>query len=245
MTCLGRRLATFATGFTDIAEFDLQTVGNNLRSPTLTGAHTVEIISSNAADSASGTGIRTVEVMYLDEGFNFKTTSVTLNGTTAVQILKDGVAIKPTCILKMQTVAHGTSAGAVGTITLRTPAGTLLATATPVDQISVGFTSSFSARTCVPEGYLGYVIDVTGAGITANHDFHLLATVAQSDKRLLDGVFSSLDFFTANAGTIPVNRDEFFYELPSRCRVRLASRASATTASATGSFTVVFVKKSV
>jgi hypothetical protein len=245
MTCLGRRLATFAAGFTDIVEFDLQTVGNNLRSPTLTGIHPVEILSSNAADSSTGTGIRTIEIMYLDENYVLKTTVVTMAGTTAVQVLKDGVAIKPTCILKMQTTSHGSSAGAVGTVILRTPAGSFAAIAAPVDQISVGFTSSFSARTCVPEGYLGYVVDISGVGITANHDFHLLATVAQSDKRLLDGVFSSLDFFTANAGTLPVNRDEFYYELPSRCRVRLASRSSSTTASATGSFTVVFVKKPV
>lgn len=245
-TFLGRRTATFSNnGFTDIAEFDLQTVGNNLRSPTLVGTQTLEIVSSNAADNASGTGIRTVEVMYLDENFTLKSTSVTLNGVTAVQIQKDGVAIKPTCIYEVQATSHGSAAGAVGTITVRIPTGGLLTSPTPVDQISVGFTSSFSARACVPDGYFGYVVDVTGVAITANHEFHLLATVAQSDKRLIDGVFNSLDFFTTSSGTTPVKREQLYYELPSRCRVRLASRASAATAGASGGFTMLFVKKPV
>lgn len=244
-TFLGRRATAFANnGFTDLAEFDLQTVGNNLRSPALVGTQTLEIVSSNAGDSATGTGVRTVEIMYLDEGFNFRTTTVTLNGTVPVQLQLAGVAIRPTCLLEVQATSYGSAQGAAGNIVVRIPAGGLLSSPQIIDQISLGDTVSLTARCCVPEGYVGYLTDVSGTAITANHEFRLLATVAQSDKRLLDGVFNTIDMFSANAGTIPVNRTLANIELPSRCRVRLASRASATTASASGGFTIVFVKKS-
>lgn len=243
-TFLGRRPSTFAAnGFTDIAEFELQTVGNNLRSPTLVGTQTLEIVSSNAADNANGTGVRTVEVMYLDEGFNLKATSVTLTGTVPAQLQLAGVAIKPTCILEVQATTYGSAQGAAGNVTVRIPAGGLLTSPVIVDQISQGDTTSLTARCCVPEGYVGYLTDVSGTAITANHEFRLMATVAQSDKRLLDGVFNTIDLFSVNAGTIPVERTLANIELPSRCRVRLVSRASAATASASGDFTVVFVKK--
>lgn len=246
ITFLGRRATTFnSNGFTDLAEFDLQAVGNNLRSPTLNGTQTLEIVSSNAGDSATGTGVRTVEVLYLDENFALKNTVVTLTGVAATPILNGTVAIKPTCILELQANSYGSAQGAVGNIDVRIPTGGLLTSPQTVDRISVGDTTSLTARCCVPDGYLGYVVDVSGTAITANHEFRLMATVAQSDKRLLDGVFNTIDLFSVNAGTIPVTRNLAYLELPSRCRIRLASRASANSASATGGFTVVFVKKPV
>ena len=239
----GRRSLAFnSNGFTDIADYDLQTAGNNLRTPVLNGTQSLEVVSSNAADSAIGTGIRTVEVMYLDENFALKNVVLTLNGTTAIAL-----TIKSQSILKFYAVTLGSSSGAAGNIDIRIPSTGLLG-ANPVqivDRISIGETASLTARACVPEGYLGYLLDVSGAAITANHDFRLAATAAQWDKRLLDGVFNTQDLFSANAGTIPVLRTLPYIELPSRCRVRLSSKASANNASASGGFTVIFVKKPV
>ena len=47
-------------------------------------AETVEILSDNAADTAAGTGARSVQVTGLDENFLTVTESIALNGTTPV-----------------------------------------------------------------------------------------------------------------------------------------------------------------
>lgn len=44
----------------------------------------MELVSASANDAAAGTGIRTVEIIYLDGDYNEKKEVVTLNGTTVV-----------------------------------------------------------------------------------------------------------------------------------------------------------------
>lgn len=45
---------------------------------------TVEVVSDSINDTSAGTGLRTVLISYLDNTFNSKTTTITLNGTTPV-----------------------------------------------------------------------------------------------------------------------------------------------------------------
>ena len=50
-----------------------------------TAGETLEIVSSSADDSSSGSGARTVSVLYLDDQYNSQNTTLTLNGTTPVE----------------------------------------------------------------------------------------------------------------------------------------------------------------
>ena len=53
----------------------------------------MEVVSDNANDTAAGTGLRTVVVLYLDATYTAKTVVLTLNGTTPVALPETAVAI--------------------------------------------------------------------------------------------------------------------------------------------------------
>jgi len=47
----------------------------------------MELVSSSTSDTSAGTGARTVKVAYLDTSNNIQWTNVTMNGTTAVDLI--------------------------------------------------------------------------------------------------------------------------------------------------------------
>lgn len=83
----------------------------------MTAAAGLEVVSSdNTQDKANGTGALTVGIDYLDNTFAEKTTTVTLNGTTAVPTT-------PTDIFRINSfyvATAGTNGAPVGNISLRT-----------------------------------------------------------------------------------------------------------------------------
>ena len=58
-----------------------------------TAAETVEVFSSDANDTAAGTGARTVQVYGLDATYAEQTETVTLNGVTAVDTVNDYIRL--------------------------------------------------------------------------------------------------------------------------------------------------------
>lgn len=52
--------------------------------PFMEAATSVEVVSDNVNDTSAGTGMRTIVVQYLDANYDHKTTTITLNGTTAI-----------------------------------------------------------------------------------------------------------------------------------------------------------------
>jgi len=92
----------------DAAEEDMWGYGGMYVFPT--GAMGMEVISSNANDTAEGTGARTVKIWYLTTGFAEKTETIILNGTTAVPTA--ATDIYRINNLRVMTVGSGkTSAG--------------------------------------------------------------------------------------------------------------------------------------
>lgn len=84
----------------------------------LTSDQPMEILSDNAADTAAGTGARTVRVFRLDDTFTPIQEDVTLNGITPVALAVDGFRG-----FRVQVLTAGTNESNVGTLTLRTTAG--------------------------------------------------------------------------------------------------------------------------
>lgn len=123
----------------------------------MTTATDLYVASTSAADTAAGTGMRTVVVRGLDANWNLATDVVALNGTTAVAL--PNVKLHPFVIIG-NTVGSGlTNAGVVnvghGTFTSGTPANVVL-------QMAVtGWNQSRSGVMPVPAGY-DCVIDSIG-----------------------------------------------------------------------------------
>lgn len=106
-------------------------------------ATSLEIISDNAADTAAGTGARTVAIDGLDASYNRLTQTVTLNGTTAVAIPVALVAVN-----MVRVVTYGSGKVNAGTLTVRDAgAGTSRILVAP------GISISQSSVRTIPAGY--------------------------------------------------------------------------------------------
>lgn len=77
-------------------------------------AQAVEIVSSDANDTSAGTGARTVEVQGLDANWDLQTETVTLNGTTAVDLTNTFLRV-----FRMKVLTAGSGNANAGTIILR------------------------------------------------------------------------------------------------------------------------------
>lgn len=117
---------------------------------------TGSVHSSSASDTAAGVGARTVLITYLDQtGAGPFTETVTLNGTTAVNLVNTNHCYIESMVV--QTVGVN-GASNVGTLTLFTGAG---ATGTNVASILPTDNTLFYAQHYVPAGMIGYVTSVT------------------------------------------------------------------------------------
>lgn len=167
---LGRR-NTFndTTSLHDIVDF----AGTTNLIVALTGAETLQIISSSANDAAAGTGARTVRIVYLDTNNEPAVMTATMNGTTAVSL---GAGIKAVQWMEVATV--GSNEVAVGNIVIRNAA----ATTVEFEKITAGGNRSMSCRFQVPAGWTGYIRGVDYHAIRQNIDFRLRATVHADDR---------------------------------------------------------------
>jgi hypothetical protein len=80
----------------------------------------LEIVSASANDASAGTGIRTVEIIYLDGDYKEKKEVVTLNGTTVVETVAEDIFR----VNAFRAVTAGSGGVAAGIISLRNLADT-------------------------------------------------------------------------------------------------------------------------
>lgn len=111
--------------------------------PWMTAATSLEIVSDSTADTAAGTGARTVTISGLDASYNEISATVTLNGTTAAAISTQFYRINGASVL-----TAGSGAKNAGTLTIRdASAGTTRAVIQP------GIGTLRQAVYTVPAGY--------------------------------------------------------------------------------------------
>ena len=148
-----------ATGYTATSA----TSGKAIRATTYTpqGTNAQRSVNSTSAnDTSAGSGARTVLITYLDTSFALKTTTVTLNGTTAVATSVSDIAF----IESIQVATVGTQGGGnVGTIQLWTAnngTGSIWAS------IAASDNTTYYAHHYVPAGVSCYLLNIHG-GSTA------------------------------------------------------------------------------
>lgn len=142
----GRRAGFNAANISqDVGEF-LGTTSDLF--PELTGVENLEIVSSSAADTAAGTGTRTVKITYINTSNALvQSADIVLAGTTPV-----AAGFFARAIMWMESTSGGTSETSVGTIILR-----IVGPGATQEQITLGENRSLSARFMVPSGFTGYV----------------------------------------------------------------------------------------
>jgi hypothetical protein len=122
-----------------------------------TTAQALEILSSDANDTAAGTGARTVTIIGLDENWEEQSETVTMNGTTAVDLANTYTRVYRMFVATSGTYATATASSHAGTITLRGDGGGDT-WATIVLESGVATGQSQIAVYSVPAGKRAYII---------------------------------------------------------------------------------------
>ena len=175
-----------------------------------TTAAAVSIVSASANDASAGTGARTVEIQGLDENYNVQTSTVTLNGTTAVTTGSD-LFIR---IFRMKVLTAGTG---------ETNAGNLTASigGSNVAQIAAGNGQTLMAVYTIPAGYRGYLTKFQ-ASLSKNQEAQVQIRI-----KTATGAWQTKGLFGTFANTI-----EYKYDIPlefeEKTDIQFRTKAGAT-----------------
>lgn len=206
---LGKRTAfQDTTGLYDMNEY--MAAGTKLFTE-LAGTETWEVLSSDAADAAAGTGTRTVKVTYIDTSYALASKTVTMNGVTPVAV----TGMAALMILGMEAKTGGSAEVGAGNIDLRTVSGSVVH-----ERIAAGGNKSLSARFMVPDGYEALIPRWDTHVSGQNFDFRLRATVDTYTKAL------GTRYIFQDTALMPANSEgehttPWIY-LPARCKVKIS-----------------------
>lgn len=201
------------------------------------GGVQLEIVSSSNNDSDSGgtnpqsTGIRSVDIEYLDTAGAEQVETITMDGTNPVNTVA-------TDIDKIQWM-HGLTAGsagvAVGNISLRSTDA-----ATTYEYIMADGNQSLSGRFTIPTGKTGYVGGWQASGITKIIDVRLRATVDRMTRGLIT-TFTFQDALLlddAASGHIPFPVP---LKMPAGAQIKLSAQSNVAGGDAAGHFSVLLI----
>jgi len=229
---MGRRAGFQNTSaYHDVAEFLNGASAVALTDPA--GTENYEIVSSSAQDGGAGTGVRTVNIVYINSSYAIATAAVTMNGTTAVSVGVLGAKM----ILWMETGAEVGSGGvAAGNIDLR------IASAGAIhERITAGGNKSLTARFMVPDGYECLIPSWAVGAINNDMDFRMRATVNTIDRSLCTVYrFQDNIYLPLNSRT---DEDLHWLKFPSRAKIKPSCIPSGTTGTVRcdASFPVVLI----
>lgn len=150
----------------DVGTEDIWSQGGTWVAPTTARVHA--LVSSDAADTAAGTGARTLSVNGLNGSYVDTTETVTLNGVTPVNTVNSY-----TIIHRMIVLTAGSGATNAGTLT-----ATAATDATVTAAIIIGKAQTQLAIYQIPAGYTGYLTMFSGSidgGAGTNVDLELFA----------------------------------------------------------------------
>lgn len=141
----------------------------------------MQISSTNANDTAAGTGLRQILIHYLDDNYLPQIEIVTLNGLTPVLTAATNILR----INGMHAVAVGSNLRSVGAISLTNLAATIT-----YGFIDANFTSSRQAIFTVPDGVFGYINHwQLSSGSTGNHFCQTILAASTREGISYPGVF--------------------------------------------------------
>jgi hypothetical protein len=215
----------------NISSQDIWSAGATWVAPTAARLHNIK--STNANDTAAGSGARTVLITGLDSAYAVQSETITLNGTTNVPTVNTY-----TMINDMVVSTTGGDATNDGVITA-TAAVDLTVTA----QINTGIGQAQSAIYQVPAGFTGYILDMNvsvQAASTANISVDLL--VQESGSMFVSKYQVNLISTGNNVANIkfPVP-----LRIAAQSIVKLRCSSNANNTDVSGSFTVVNLQNNV
>jgi len=175
-----------------------------------TTAAAVSIVSTSTNDVAAGTGARTVEIQGLDGDYNLQTSTVTLNGTTAVTT-GSSLFLR---VFRMKVLTAGTGETNEGNLTASIGGSN-------VAQIGAGNGQTLMGVYTVPAGYRGYLTKFQ-ASLSKNQEAQVQIRV-----KTATGAWQIKGLFGTFASTI-----EYKYDIPlefeEKTDIQFRTKAGAT-----------------
>ena len=195
----------------------------------------LKVASDNTNDTALGTGVRQVDIHYLDSNYLEEREFVTLNGTTPVNIIATDV----TRILDFHTQLVGSNGVSVGNISLTNLAGTIT-----YDYLQAGGNQSLTAHYTVPDNKIGYITGWQATSTKQAVSVRLRATRSKHELELLPLIFTFQDVVNLNNTTSGF----ISFSSPLKCLPRTDIKLSAIGTGAAGadcsaSFGILVVNK--
>lgn len=197
------------------------------------GGIQLEVVSTSPNDTLLGTGMRSLEMYYLDTDGLERQEIVELNGVTPVQTIATNIDF----VQWAHTKTKGSSSVAEGNVSIQGVGG-----GTVFEYITLGGNQSLSGRFKVPSNMTGFITGWQGSGITKIVDLRLRATVDRFDRTLLDGIFLFQDLVNLNdatSGYIPFPSP---LRMPGGSVIKLSAKSSAAGGNASGQFDIVLIE---
>lgn len=200
---------------------DVTELGVNV-TPTPSSAIAMEVISSTAGDhGTTGTGAKTVMVHGLGSTWGIKSETVTMNGTTPVNLTNNYVRVN-----SVHNATVGSSGSAAGVISVQAQGG-----GTEYSRIASGSNKDLQCHWTVPDGYTAYITGWTGGLMTSKKDTtaRLLLKATAYHGTLFSGVYIPQDAISGQSGTVFAE-----LQLPIKCPSRTDIKVSAQMMAGTG-----------
>lgn len=128
-----------------------------------TSAQAVEVVSSDDNDTSAGTGLRTLKIYGLDNDWNLQEETITLNGTSTVNLVNSYIRI-----YRMIGLSAGSGEENAGDITCRIQSGGTVAAI-----IQAGNNQTLMSQFTIPKDKVGYL-------------YSGYATVSKGDDAIVD-----------------------------------------------------------
>lgn len=203
--------------------------------PQATTALQMSVSSTNANDTAAGTGARTIVVQGLDGNYDEITETVTLNGQNAVLTAASFLHIN-----YMYVASVGSTKSAAGDIYIGTGTVTAGVPATVYNIIKFNYNDTITGCYTVPAGHTAYVVQgqftVGQASGSTSVQGRLVATNGSGIRR-------TAAVTTLNNGTADY-AFEYPLPLPEKTTIEATATGSANNNSASSLFVLVLVKNS-
>lgn len=201
--------------------------------PHPTVASVLKISSTNAADTAAGTGARTVFIGGLDGSYNVVSETVILDGQTAVNTTNSYLYVNTFYVATVGSGGHneGNISAGTGTVTVGVPA-------VLYDEIFATYNQRTTAHYCVPAGYTGYLVS---GNITAGQASGSSGITAYLKQHGPDGIVRVGAVTTLNNGAVQYDFDPP-YAIPEKNCVGASAIGASANNSVSAYFNIILIK---
>lgn len=204
--------------------------------PQATAALQMSVSSTNANDTAAGTGARTIVVQGLDGNYDEITETVTLNGQNAVLTAASFLHIN-----YMYVASTGSTKSAAGDIYIGTGVVTAGVPATTYNIIKFNYNDTITGCYTVPAGHTAYVMQ---GRFTAGQAVGSTAVQGRLIATNGSGIRRTAAITTINNGTADYPF-EYPLPLPEKTTIEATAVGDANNNSVSSLFVLVLVKNSI